>query len=78
MTFREAEVTIVSYWVFSAAVGGLEEPDASSSKSYRWFFRFIHILAGNLATFAASKFPAGTMVAQKTETIAMTPPEKTS
>lgn len=39
---------IVSYWVFSAAVGSLPTPTENSREIYVFFFRFVHALAGNL------------------------------
>lgn len=39
---------MAGYWLFSAAVGSLETPTMADSKLYRFFFRFLHRLAGNL------------------------------
>lgn len=51
---------LLSYWTFSAAVGALETPDTGSSKTYRFFFRFLHALSGNLNRAAiAFKVPGG-------------------
>lgn len=41
-------VTVIVYFLFSAAVGAMEMPDANSSKRYRFWFRFCNRLAGNL------------------------------
>lgn len=46
---------VVAYWIFSAAVGALDTPDASSGKAYKFAFRFLHALAGNVNR-AALKF----------------------
>ena len=39
---------IGGYWVFSAAVGALEAPTANSGPGYKFVFRFLHGLSGNL------------------------------
>lgn len=39
---------IMALWVFSAAVGGMNVPDARSSPTYQWLYRFMHLLAANL------------------------------
>jgi ABC-type uncharacterized transport system permease subunit len=41
-------VTVLLYFMFSAAVGAMAMPDATSSKRYRFWFRFLNRLAGNL------------------------------
>jgi hypothetical protein len=46
---------VISYYVFSAAVGALPTPDSGGNKFYQFAFRFAHILAGNLSR-AAVKF----------------------
>jgi len=38
------------YWMFSAAVSALHEPDPNSSPAYLWLYRFLHTTAGNIAT----------------------------
>lgn len=39
---------LLVYWIFSAAVGAMPMPHDKSSGFYRWFFAFVHSLAGNL------------------------------
>jgi hypothetical protein len=39
---------VISYWVFSAAVGALETPNTTSPGWYKFVFRFAHALSGNL------------------------------
>lgn len=39
---------IISYWVFSAAVGSMPTPTEGSHELYIFLFRFLHALAGNL------------------------------
>jgi len=40
-------VFVVSYYVFSAAVGAMEAPVAEDSHAYRFWFRFLNRLAAN-------------------------------
>lgn len=51
---------IVSYWVFSAAVGAMPTPLVTSSPWYIFLFRFLHTLAGNLNRAAISLKVPGT------------------
>jgi len=46
---------IAALWLYSAAVGSLDAPDASSGKFYRWFYRFAKTIAGDL-TLAFGKY----------------------
>lgn len=39
---------ILGYWVFSAMVGALPTPPQGGSLAYVFFFRFCHILSGNV------------------------------
>lgn len=39
---------LLSFWVFSAAVGAMPTPKKGSSPFYVWAFRFLHGLSGNL------------------------------
>jgi len=48
---------IGAYWLFSALVGGMPPPSASSSASYLWAYNSLHILAGNLNAAIAAKYP---------------------
>lgn len=57
---------VVAYWIFSAGVGALETPDTKSSKLYRYTFRFLHALSGNLNRAAvALRVPGETVDASK-------------
>jgi hypothetical protein len=47
-----------AYVAFMAAVGALEQPDASSSKGYRWLYRFLNSLAVNVKNVADARFPS--------------------
>jgi hypothetical protein len=38
------------YWIFSAAVSAMPEPDDDASSGYLWLYRFLHTTAGNLTT----------------------------
>ena len=38
------------YWIFSAAVSSMPEPEAGGSAGYLWLFRFLHTTAGNVST----------------------------
>ena len=42
-------VAILLYWVFASAVGEMPMPDATSSKAYTFWFKFLNHLAGNVA-----------------------------
>lgn len=39
---------LLSYWVFSAAIGAMPTPKADGSTLYMFIFRFGHALSGNL------------------------------
>ena len=43
-------VTVVLYWIFSAAISALPEPKPNGSPGYLWLYRFLHTTAGNLTT----------------------------
>jgi len=40
----------VIYWIVSAAISALPEPDGKSNAGYVWLYRFSHTVAGNLTT----------------------------
>jgi hypothetical protein len=40
--------TIVIYWIFSAAVNAMPEPDDASSSFYRWIYLFLTAIAGHI------------------------------
>ena len=74
-----AAFAILGYWLFSAVIGGMPEPDAKAGPAYRWAFNSLHLLAGNLAAAAAARYgtlavPAGSSVEHKETTTVVTPP----
>jgi hypothetical protein len=48
---------VIVWYLISAAIGALEAPDETSGKFYRYFFRFSHLLVGNLNRAFAGKVP---------------------
>jgi hypothetical protein len=48
---------VALYWIFSAAVSAMPDPMPGGSPGYLWLYRFLHTIAGNLSTVAASKIP---------------------
>lgn len=36
------------YWIFSALVGSLDTPSTDSKSWYKFLFRFLHSIAGNI------------------------------
>ena len=48
---------VAVYWIFSAAVSSLPEPDAQSHPGYLWLYRFAHTIAGNVTTAFGSRIP---------------------
>ncbi len=52
-----AIMAIVAYWIYSAIVGGMPAPTASSSAGYTWAYNSFHILAGNLNAAVAARYP---------------------
>lgn len=57
ITWQEFWLLVALYWIFSAAAGSLEAPEPTSSKTYRFWFRFLNSLAGNLSRAFSSKIP---------------------
>ena len=43
-------IYLALYWVFSAVVGGMPEPTSASAFAYRWTYKSLHLLAGNIGT----------------------------
>ena len=41
---------VALYWIFSAAISALPEPNPNGSPGYLWLYRFLHTTAGNLTT----------------------------
>jgi hypothetical protein len=58
ITDHPATVAISAYFVFSAIVSGMPMYTDKSSIAYTWFFHTSHILAGNLQTVIAARFPS--------------------
>lgn len=56
-------ITLVAYYVLSAAVGSLPAPAADSGAFYRWVFQFSNTLAGNLSRAFSNKLPGGSQSA---------------
>ncbi|SEB40502.1 hypothetical protein [Terriglobus roseus] len=73
-----AALAILCYWLFSAIVGGMPDPDAKSGPGYRWVHNSLHILAGNLTTAVQAKYPemaipAGSSMEHRETTTVTTP-----
>jgi hypothetical protein len=49
--------SIAAYWAFSAFTGGMPLPKETSSDAYTWLYNSLHILAGNISTAVAAKYP---------------------
>jgi hypothetical protein len=50
-------VTLVGYFVFSAAAGAMAAPtEAQTARFYGWFYRFIQRLAANADRVAEARF----------------------
>lgn len=45
---------LITYWVFSAAVGALPTPEENSAKWYVFLFRFGHGISGNISRAAVA------------------------
>lgn len=41
-------VGIAVLWIFSAGVSAMEEPGAASSSFYKWLYKFLKLIAGDL------------------------------
>lgn len=52
-----AVFAIVAYWMFSAFVGGMPAPEETDGRKYRWAHDSLHILAGNLTSAIAQRYP---------------------
>ncbi len=48
---------LAGYYLFSAFVSGMPDPDSTSGKGYMWAFKSLHLLSGDLAAGLASKLP---------------------
>jgi hypothetical protein len=45
------------YWIFSAAVSSMPEPEDGGSAGYLWLYRFLHTIAGNITTALGRRIP---------------------
>lgn len=72
LTAHPAILAIAGYWLFSAFTGGMPLPDSTSSKAYRWLHDSLHILAGNLNSAVAAKYPNLNGTVQVTDTVQKT------
>ena len=63
LTQHPAASAILAYWLFSALVGGMPDPDAKSSAGYVWLHNSLHILAGNISNAMSARYPALTVPA---------------
>jgi len=61
-------VGVGSLWVFSAGVGAMEPPGPTSGPFYKWAFKFLKALSGDLGSVFAKYIP--TPVVQQTTTTA--------
>lgn len=46
---------IAAYFVLSAIVSGMPEPQANSKLAYVWAFHSLHVLVGDLSALVGSK-----------------------
>ncbi len=53
------------YWIFNAAVGSLATPGDDSSPGYRFAYKFLHTLAGNVTSAFGSKMPGNADLTNK-------------
>lgn len=54
MQHKEAAIAVAVLWIFSNVVTALPSPDQSSGKGYKFFFTFMHSVAGGLPRFLPS------------------------
>jgi hypothetical protein len=57
LAHREFWVAVAIYWIFSAAVSSMPEPEAGGSAGYLWLYRFLHTTAGNITTALGTRIP---------------------
>lgn len=48
---------VVGYWIFSAAVNALDPPTDKSSEGYKWVYKFLNRLSGNIFNTFGDKIP---------------------
>ncbi|MGH9535477.1 MAG: hypothetical protein ACRD2E_11535 [Terriglobales bacterium] len=49
------EIALIGYFVFSAIVSGMPEPDEKSGTGYLWAYRTLHVLSGDFSQWIASR-----------------------
>ena len=57
VTQHQFWTAVALYWIYSAAVSSMPEPAPNRSPVYRWLYRFVHTLAGNLTTAFGNRIP---------------------
>ena len=57
VTHHQFWTAVAGYWIFSAAIGSMPEPASNNGAGYLWIYRFLHTLAGNIATAFGSRIP---------------------
>jgi hypothetical protein len=50
-------ISVLVYWIFSAAVSSMPEPEKEGSAGYLWLYRFCQTTAGNIGTLFGNKLP---------------------
>jgi hypothetical protein len=55
---HQAIFALGAYFLFSAIVGGMPDPTATSSTGYQWAFKTLHLLAGNITAAFQSRVTA--------------------
>lgn len=48
---------VIAYWVYCAGVDSMPDPVKDSGGWYRFFYAFLHKIAGNLSVAFSSKIP---------------------
>ena len=61
ITQHQFWTAVVLYWIFSGAISSIPEPASTSNPGYSWLYRFLHSIAGNIATALseAARYRAG-------------------
>jgi hypothetical protein len=57
LTQHQFWTAVAIYWIFSAAVSSMPDPQPDGSPGYLWCFRFLHTVAGNITTVFGNKIP---------------------
>jgi hypothetical protein len=52
-----ATQALIGYFVFSAFVSGMPEPDPQASLAYRWAYNSLSILSGDRSKWIGSRQP---------------------